>query len=185
MKVNVSCLILVIFAAFVLAAPSARADLGLAGKPPKAVGAAVKNAVADAYKSGADAAAIQSQIVAILDEAAATGSEDAVRYAIVAVMLAGGTENLEMSKQAIGNSMAFTSYQELAAGTMGEAEKLMTGKEPGPPADKGPGTGKGEGPKSPLEEKPGKPADEMPPQTENIFDQFPPPSDGDIPATEI
>lgn len=135
-----------------------RADLGLAGKAPKEVGAAVKNAVAAIYAGTTDPAAIQSQIVAILDEAAATGDEDAIRYAIVAVMLAGGTDNLDLSKQAIANSAVFTTYQKLAEDTTKEAGALMTGEEQGG-------------------EKPGG-------GDNNPFD-LPPPGDGDVPATGI
>jgi hypothetical protein len=177
MKVKVSYLFLAICAGVVLMASPVRADLGLAGKPPKAAGTAVKNAVAAVYASTEDPAAIQSQIVAILDEAAATGDEDTIRYAIVAVMLAGGADNLDVSKQAIANSMVFTNYQELASSTAAEAETLMTGKEPQEEKRKGP---KDEKPG--RQEKPGN--TELPPQAQNPFDTFPP-SDGDIPATEI
>lgn len=181
MKVNKSCLLLTVCAAALMAVSPAQAALGLAGKAPQAVGALVKKAASDIYAGMTDPAAAQRQLAAILNEAAATGDEEAIRYAIVAVMLAGGPDNLNLSKQAIENSNVFTAYQDLADGTMAEAERLMTGREP-PPRE----TGKpAEKPQGPPQEKPGRPAEDMPPQTENIFDQFPPPSDGDIPATPI
>lgn len=106
------------------------ADLGLrqiaAEKGASAVGQAVLAAVRAVYAANTDPAVIQSQLVVILNEAAATGNDQAVRYSIVAVMMAGGSENLGLSKAAINNSAVFTSFETLTAQTVSAAENLMT-----------------------------------------------------------
>ena len=106
------------------------ADLGLqqiaATQGAPAVGQAVLAAARAVYANNADPVAVQNQLIAILNEAAATGNEQAVRYAIVAVMLAGGVEHIELSKTAINNSAVFLNYESLTAVTVAAAQALMT-----------------------------------------------------------
>jgi hypothetical protein len=106
------------------------ADLGLAqlaagpqGAP--AVGQAVLTAAKAVYANNTDPAIIQQQLIAILNEAAATGNEPAVRYAIVAVMMAGGGDNLALSKAAIDGSNVFANYPSLTAVTVTAVEALL------------------------------------------------------------
>jgi len=105
------------------------ADLGLAktlsDQGVQAVGAAVKAAAEAVYAGTNDLVQIQNQLVAILNEAEATGDEGAIRYAIVAVMMAGGVENLDVSKDAINNSNLFSNHPEITAFTVAAAEKLI------------------------------------------------------------
>jgi len=107
----------------------AQADLGLAqtlsDEGVQAVGAAVKVAAEAVYAGTDDPEQIQSQLVAILNEVAATGNEGAMRYAIVAVMMVGGAENVDLSKDAINNSEIFANHPKLAAETIVAAEKLI------------------------------------------------------------
>jgi len=106
------------------------ADLGLqqlaAAQGAPAVGQAVLTAAKAVYANNTDPAVIQQQLIAILNEASATGNEQAVRYAIVAVMLAGGVDNMGLSKTAINNSNVFLNYEALTAVTVAAAESLMT-----------------------------------------------------------
>jgi len=105
------------------------ADLGLAktlsDQGVRAVGAVVKTAAEAVYAGTDDPEQIQSHLVAILNEAAATGDEAAMRYAIVAVMMVGGAENIDLSKEAITNSELFANHPKLAAETIVAAEKLI------------------------------------------------------------
>jgi len=105
------------------------ADLGLAqtlaDQGVQAVGAAVKAAAEAVYAETDDPEQIKSQLVAILNEAAATGDEGAMRYAIVAVMMAGGAENIELSKEAINNSDLFANHPNITAFTVAAVEKLI------------------------------------------------------------
>ena len=113
-----------------LSAIPAFANLGLqatlVSQGAPAVGQAVLTAAKAVYAANTDPAVIQSQLIAILNEAAATGNEQAIRYAIVAVMLAGGVENLSLSKTAINNSNVFLNYETLTAVTVAAVEALMT-----------------------------------------------------------
>jgi Spy/CpxP family protein refolding chaperone len=108
---------------------SAFADLGLqqilSEQGVVAVGKAVQQAVTDVYDSTDDEESIKSQITAIMNEAAATANGEAVRYAIVAVMAAGGPDNLDLSKEAIDNSAAFTDFPEVTAFTVAASESLL------------------------------------------------------------
>ncbi len=107
----------------------AQADLGLAqtlsDQGVQAVGLAVKTAAEAVYAGTDDPEQIKSQLVAILNEAAATGDEGAMRYAIVAVMMVGGAENIDLSKEAITSSDLFANHPKLAAETIVAAEKLI------------------------------------------------------------
>ncbi|MFA5689485.1 MAG: hypothetical protein WC959_10125 [Kiritimatiellales bacterium] len=78
-----------------------------------AVGQAVQAAAEQAFASGAEPADIQAQLIAILDEAAATGDENAVNYAIVGVMYAGGPQNLEFTTAVVEQSRAAAQYPEI------------------------------------------------------------------------
>ena len=107
----------------------AAADLGLnqilADQGVEAVGAAVKVGADAVYAGTDDPAEIKSQLIAILNEAAATGDEGAMRYAIVAVMMAGGADNLDLSKDAINNSDVATDYPQITEFTVSAAEGLI------------------------------------------------------------
>jgi len=125
MSKNVIYLFLGLFLFAGLFASPAQAELGLAGMSAAEVGQAVKTATEAVYAGTDDPEQIQSQLVAILNEAAATGDESAMTYAIVAVMMVGGVENIDLSKEAINNSELFANYPELAAEIVVAAEKLI------------------------------------------------------------
>lgn len=118
----------VLFVVGILIAP-VYADLGLAqilsDQGVQAVGSAVKEATEAVYAGTDDAEQIKIQLVAILNEAVATGNEGVMRYAIVAVMMVGGAENVDLSKDAINNSELFVDHPKLAAETIVKAEKLI------------------------------------------------------------
>lgn len=119
----------VLIAVAVLMTLPVMADLGLqqiSAQGAPAVGQAVLSAAKAVYANNTDPDAIQNQLIAILNEAAATGNEQAIRYAIVAVMLAGGVDHIELSKTAINNSTVFSNYESLTAVTVAAAESLMT-----------------------------------------------------------
>lgn len=126
------------------------AELGLAqlATQPQgalAVGQAVLAAAKTVYANNTDPAIIQAQLITILNEAAATGNEAAIRYAIVAVLAAGGVENLMLSKVAINGSDVFANYPSLTAVTVAAGEALLrapggAGGEQGG-GDKGDGSG--------------------------------------------
>ena len=107
----------------------AQADIGLgqilASDGLTAVGQAVREAVEGIYRSTDDPKAIEDQIVAIVNEAVETGDGEAVRYTLIAVMMAGGAENLDLSKVAIDNSAAFTSFPSVTATTVTVGSALI------------------------------------------------------------
>lgn len=148
----------------------ALADLGLkqiaAGQGAPAVGQAVLKAVQAVYANNTDLAIIQSQLVSILNEAAAIGDENAIRYAIVAVMMGGGVENRELSKSAIYVSDVSSNYEALTVATVTETEVLLTAEPDG-------------GKKQQPDGRDQKPSD---------GGDFPPPKDSgdkDLPATGV
>jgi len=115
-----------------LLAFTAQADLGLQQildeQGAKAVGMAVHDAAAALFADdGADAAAVAAQITAMLDEAAATGDEEAIRWALIAAMAAGGAENMGLTKEAIAASKVSSEYSELVESTVAEVEALLGG----------------------------------------------------------
>jgi hypothetical protein len=147
MKKHVAFFAVILVAAFGLLSP-AFADLGLAqlaagsqGGP--AVGQAVLIAAKAVYANNTDPAVIQQQLIAILNEAVATGNESAIRYAIVAVMMAGGADNLTQSITAINNSDCFSQYPSLTADTAGIVVALMGGGGTGGETGGGMGDGGG------------------------------------------
>ncbi|MBC8207320.1 MAG: hypothetical protein H8E68_09260 [Kiritimatiellaeota bacterium] len=99
------------------------------------VGATVKAAVEGIYGSTEDREQISNQITAILDEAALTGNAEIVRYTIVAVMLAGGADNLDLSKEAIDNSRAFADFPAVTALTVSAAKDLLSAMSDSPTTD--------------------------------------------------
>lgn len=119
--------VLIAFTCFLVS--SAQANLGLQqivteqGAP--AVGQAVLTAARAVYANNTDQAVIQQQLIAILNEASAAGNEQAIRYAIVAVMIAGGVENLELSRGAINNSNVFLNYEALTADAVAATQSLL------------------------------------------------------------
>lgn len=101
------------------------AQLAAGPQGAQAVGQAVLAAAKAVYANNTDAAVIQQQLIVILNEAAATENEAAIRYAIVAVMMAGGVEKLSLSKTAINNSNIFGNYPDLTASTVEAVEALL------------------------------------------------------------
>jgi len=130
MKKNSIYISTVIFLLGGLLALPVHADLGLAQtvseQGVEGVGSAVEAAVASIYAGASDAAEIQNQIVAILNEVEALGNEEAMRYGLVAVMVAGGTENMELGKGAIDSSQLATNHPQLVESTVAATEALMT-----------------------------------------------------------
>ncbi len=133
MKKNMSRLGFMLIAVVGCLTGSARADLGLSqifsDQGALAVGQAVLTAAKSIYAEGTTGApkqdAVLDQLIPILNEAAATGNEQAVRYTIVAIMMAGEVKNLELSKTAINNSDIFVKYKTIMAKTVAETEALM------------------------------------------------------------
>lgn len=107
------------------------ADMGLqqilSSEGNRAVGLAVKAAAEDIFSSDENAEVIQAKLVAILNEAVATENEQTVRYVIVAIMMAGGVDNLELSKRAVDDSQAFDVFPEMTARTVSKMIWLLSG----------------------------------------------------------
>lgn len=107
----------------------AQADLGLkqilAADGLTAVGQSVRVAVEAIYGSTEDPQKIEDQIVAIINESVATGDGEAVRYTLIAVMMAGGADHLDLSKTAIDNSAAFSSFPDITAVTVTIGSSLI------------------------------------------------------------
>jgi len=146
MKKTTACFLIAVTSAFGVFS-TASADLGLAQlNNAPAVGRAVMSAASAVYANNTDPAVIQQKLIVILNEAAATGNQAAMRYAIAGVMMAGGTAHLEQSITAINNSNLFSQYPELTAKTVGELKLLMGAGSKGGQAsggDKGLGGGNG------------------------------------------
>ncbi len=116
-----------------LLAFSAQAELGLAGMSASEAGQAAKAAAEAAYANSDDPAEIQEQLTQILNEAEATGDEGIMTYAIIAVMMAGGADNLAVGQAAVDGSQIAANHPGLAATTSSEVGTLI-----------GPATGSGE-----------------------------------------
>ena len=130
MRKNTSLIIFVFVVVAELLTSPVFADLGLAQlatqpQGASAVGQAVLSAVKAVYANSTDPAVVQPQLITILNEAAATGNEPAIRYAIVAVLMAGGIENFALGKAAINDSAVFGNYPALTAVTVAAAEALL------------------------------------------------------------
>lgn len=177
------------------------ADLGLrqvlADRGAPAVGQAVLVAARSVYADGAsgtlNSEAVKNKLIAILNEAVATGNEQAIRYAIVAVMIAGGVDNLALSKAAINNSDAFLRYETLTAVTVAAAQSLIMsgGGDRGGDSDRGGGGERGGGDKERgggSNKEQGGGSDRLFPWGVDPKNPFTPGSgsnDGDLPATRI
>ncbi len=131
MKKNMTHFSAVFMVVFGLMFSTAFADLGLqqiaTDQGASAVGQAVLTAAQAVYANNTDPAVIQRQLIVMLNEAVATGNEEAVRYSLVAVMMAGGADNLAQSITAINNSNAFSQYPALTAKTVSSAQSLIGG----------------------------------------------------------
>ncbi len=125
MKTDATKLFFGLFLTMGLLTSLAFADLGLADMSASEAGAAVKAAAEAIYAGTDDPEQLQSQLIAILNEAEATGDEGAMRYAIVAVLMAGGAENLDSAKEAINNSNLFANHPEITAFTVAATAKLI------------------------------------------------------------
>lgn len=141
MKRSIACLTLVscLFAGMMVL--PVQAELGLQQENPKAAGAAVKSAVEAIHNSSDDATSKHAQIVAILNEAAATGDEAVIRYALVAVLLAGGEENMDLSEAAVNNSNIASDYPELVSQIIPLAKSLIVSGANATPIDEDAGGG--------------------------------------------
>jgi len=130
MKMNKGRCVFILLATAVLLSRVAVADLGLAQiaseQGAQAVGEAVLAAAQAVYAENTDPAVIQAKLIEILDEAAATGNEEAARYAIVAVMMAGGDANIGISSGAINASSAGSLFPAMVAATIAEVRALLT-----------------------------------------------------------
>lgn len=129
MKKNVTRLLIVLTALSGFFVSSAIAEMGLqqiiADKGAADVGQAVLTEVKALYAETTDSGVIQNKLIAILNEAAATGDPQIVRYTLIAVMVAGGEEHLALSRRAINNSNAFADYKELTAKTVNSVQKMI------------------------------------------------------------
>jgi len=114
-------------------------DLGLQQMDVDKVGQTVKKSVKKAYKSAKDKSEVNSQIAAIMDEAAKTGNEQIIKDAIIAVMEAGGEDNLESCIAAINGSQANTDFPELVKSTVSSTKALITANKGGGKKDQGGG----------------------------------------------
>jgi len=130
MKMRKSRCVYILLAAVGLLSRISFADLGLAQiaseQGAQAVGQAVLAAAQAVYAENTDPDVIRAKLIEILDEAAATGNEQSVRYAVVAVMMAGGTENVGISVAAINASRARNDFPDMVAATVAEARALLT-----------------------------------------------------------
>jgi hypothetical protein len=144
MKKNMTRFSAVFTAVFGLMFSTVFADLGLqqvaTDQGVSAVGQAVLTAAQAVYENNTDPAVIQQQLIAMINEAVATGNEEAVRYALVAVLMAGGVDNIAQGTTAINNSNAFSQYPVLTAETVSSAQSLMGGGTTGGGDQQGGGT---------------------------------------------
>ena len=92
------------------------------------VGFTVKAATEEIYSSTEDREQLLNQLTAIPNEAAETGNGEIVRYTIVGVIVGGGPENLDLSKEAIDNSKAFTDFPAVTASTVSDAEDIISAR---------------------------------------------------------
>jgi uncharacterized membrane protein YgcG len=130
MRKSTSRLFFVLIAVAGLLVSQVFADLGLANlaaqpQGAQAVGQTVLAAAKEIYANNTDPAVIQQKLIPILNEAAATENAAAIRYTIVAALMAGGLENLTLGKTAINNSDVFANYPAWTAATVAAVEALM------------------------------------------------------------
>ena len=129
MSRNIANLFFGIFLSVGFLAGTAHADMALsqvlATQGVKAVGLVVKAAAEAAYAGSDDPKVIENELIALLNEAEATGDNGVMTYAIIAVMMAGGMDNLALSRQAVNNSNLFKNHPNETAVTVATAEALM------------------------------------------------------------
>lgn len=129
MKRSVSRVLCIFAIGGLFSMPQAFAELGLkqiaASQGAVAVGSAVLAAVKAIYAQTTDPAEVQRQLVAVLNEAAATADEGAMRYTMVAVMMAGGAENIGQAEMAIGQSNLSAEYRSLVTEVVSETKTMM------------------------------------------------------------
>ncbi|MDK2857748.1 MAG: hypothetical protein PWQ29_1268 [Verrucomicrobiota bacterium] len=147
---------------------SALADLGLQQSLDRggaqAVAQVVEAAARAAYASSESPAAIESQLVAILNEASATGSAQAVSAAIAAIIQAGGVHNIYLASAAVDASDVAVDFPQASAIALSNASGLLGA---GGPGGSGAGTGFSDGGSNPFDA----PASSV--------------DDADVPATRI
>lgn len=111
---------------FGLLAFFAQAELGLTGMSAAEAGQAVKVAAEAVYAGSDNPAEIQEKLTEILNEAEATGDEGIMTYAIVAIMMAGGADNLAIGQAAVDGSEIAANYPGLAATTSSKVVALIS-----------------------------------------------------------
>lgn len=122
MKMKTNRLIMVLTAVAGLLASPCFAATQAENEAGMAVSAAAKAIYAD---STASAAVIQAALIDLLNEAEATGNKETMKFAIVAVVAAGGINNVELSKAAVDNSNVFKNHKDLATMTVSQTILLM------------------------------------------------------------
>ena len=107
---------------------SAQAELGLqslADQGLSELGNAVKAEVEAVCKSGSDPAEIKAQLIAILDEAAATGDGGIVRYTIVSVILGCGSDYFDLGQSAIAASAVSKDFPRVTSATVSTCNRMF------------------------------------------------------------
>lgn len=129
MKKTMRFVLLMIIAGMVFALP-AQADLGLQGvfsdQGAPGVGQTLMNFAQQLFAGSDDPEAVRSQLIEALNEAAGLGDENAARYAVIAVMQAGGAERLDLTMSAIQASRLSDDFPALTEATASETQALLT-----------------------------------------------------------
>lgn len=90
-----------------------------------AVGQAVLAAAQAVYSENTDPEVIKAKLIEILNEVVATGNEQSVRYAIVAIMMAGGGDNMDLAISAVNSSSAFAAFGSVVSDTVSQTVTLL------------------------------------------------------------
>lgn len=128
MKTKIRFILTAILAGVFFALP-AQADLGLQSvfseQGASGVGQALMNFAQQLFAGSDDADEIRSRLVDGLNEAADLGDENAARYAIIAVMQAGGNDQLDLTMSAVNESRLAAAFPELTSSTVTETQTLL------------------------------------------------------------
>lgn len=108
-------------------------------------GRSALTAANEAYASSSDPEVIKAALIQILNEAAATGDQESMKFVIAAVMMAGGAENKELGKEAVDSSAIYASYPDLAAQTVADAIAWMAQTQSQQASGQGGQSGQGRG----------------------------------------
>lgn len=99
----------------------------LASEGLAAFGQAVKAEAEQIMASGADETDVIGELIEMLNSVAGFADEEAVRYAMIAVMAAAGPENMELAEAAISGSELAVTNGMLAQATMSDVRRLLGG----------------------------------------------------------